>query len=530
MNYDFLYDFSKRVEWVGVVESIISKVNNQNRYNEVFSNNEMTNIVLAILRFILEQSLSTETGCSLKDISSFVDYLFYNYYELNMDEDSVLKFTRYIVVDVLQNNGVEYYFIADDYINREKIPILIRLIQEDKSRGEDDEKKKYYALSEQGYNFLFRTKEVENEMQITIGQLKIKEALKRSEFGKAFEYTNDMLHYVQQQRKNITGLISIIKNNISDIKVEQYKKVINDTMSLLESQFEKFNSIYKMSINKENLIANSGFAAKEEDLINIDKTKRLLEKILEGHNSLLLEKFNLSGVYIDAIEDSIYFGINKRFDLQKVIVDEIEKHPYKVSEFHKIFRPLFMLEAPSFPSVITPYQEQRIVNIIENDNQENKIVEDEYDPQKEEEEQNKLIQEQYCSLVKALIDFTIEKNNNTTLEEFLNHLKSINKYDEFITNKSLFTAILDLYGESPIKVAEILNDDNRRFVMQISAEFDIDYVIGKIMSDEKKYITINELCLESSSGILDIITETTVKDNYLEEKHAKITNFIIKVV
>ena len=111
-----------------------------------------------------------------------------------------------------------------------------------------------YSLTDQGYDFLFRTKEIDQEIQITIEELKLKELIKRKNFKKAQDQSQNLIQMVRQKKKEIQLFMMKIKENIHDVDIEEFEKLMASTYDLLNEEYDLLSEIMDMSRKSEEKI------------------------------------------------------------------------------------------------------------------------------------------------------------------------------------------------------------------------------------------------------------------------------------
>lgn len=176
--FDFLENFEKRMEWIGIANSIINRKGKNTELEKLFDENEMTNIIISVLLFIMERTLEENNECEMHHIEAFLDQLTREFYAKTFSQYQIRDLAGYIIKDILQNNGSRYAYPLMNYAKKAIEEITIRLVS-DKIIEDKNERRIVYMLTNQGYEFLFRMKEVDEEIQLTIEQLKLKEYIKR---------------------------------------------------------------------------------------------------------------------------------------------------------------------------------------------------------------------------------------------------------------------------------------------------------------------------------------------------------------
>ena len=220
--FEFLEAFEKRMEWIGIVESVINRRGRDMEIESIFSGNSFVNVIFSTLIYIMEKTLSEDSDCDISNISAFLEKLLPEYYNLKLEKNMYIRLANYIIKNVLQNSGAPYDFKAMDYVNGKETDIRIRLI-DDRLIENDGTRKVVYSLTKQGYEFLFRTKEVDEEIQLTMEELKLKELIKRKNFKRAQEQSYNLINMVRQKKNEINLFMVKIRENIHNVDINEYE-------------------------------------------------------------------------------------------------------------------------------------------------------------------------------------------------------------------------------------------------------------------------------------------------------------------
>ena len=177
----------------------------------------------------MEKTLEENNECEMHHIEAFLDDLTRIYYSKSFSKIQHKDIASYIIKDILQNNGVRYTYTLVNYTKKSSDEITIRLIA-DKIVDENNERKIVYMLTNQGYEFLFRMREVDEEIQLTIEQLKLKEYIKRKKFTSAVRQSVELITFVRQKKKDLENFILSIRQNIHNVDIEKYEALIKAPM------------------------------------------------------------------------------------------------------------------------------------------------------------------------------------------------------------------------------------------------------------------------------------------------------------
>lgn len=527
--FDFLNKFEKRMEWIGVANSIINRKGKNSELEGIFNENDMTNIIISTLLFIMEKSLEENNECDMYQIEGFLEELIVGYYDLNLNKELIKNLANYIIKDILQNNGIKQSYNTKNYDKNTVEEIKIRLIA-DKIVDEDKTRKIIYMLTNQGYDFLFRTREVDEEIKLTIEQLKLKEYVKRKKFNSAVRQSIELINLVKQKKKEIENFIFSIRQNIHNVEVEKYEELINSTYSMLTGEYEIMNEI-------NNLVTQAEDKIKEEfaEHMNID------EKIIQAkidlydihHNigviiteqrDLITNRYNLTELFMETIEKSFEYSFEKRYDIEEVILKVLEEYSFELDKLYNIIRPLFLPKKSKHLSLLNIYEPQMILK--ETENTSSLFVDiNEYDDALEKfriEEINNGYVEVISTIIKEA-----HINNEIKLSDILKKLKLNYDYNEVIRDRSIFKIALRLYDLGSIRIKDFYNSQDR-VIMTSTEEFNLEYCLIKL-EDMPKIKDIIELKIEKLTS--EIEETITYEENGLSVKEVvRMSDILFKVV
>lgn len=517
------------MEWMGIANSIINRKGKNTELESLFNESELTNIILSVLLFIMEKTLEENNECEMHHIEAFLDDLTKTYYRKNFTRVKLKELGDYIIKDILQNNGARYTFPLVNYNRKSVEEITIRLIA-DKIVDENNERKIIYMLTNQGYEFLFRMREVDEEIKLTIEQLKLKEYIKRRKFNSAVKQSVELITYVRQKKKDIDNFTLSIRQNIHNVDVDEYESLLRSTYLMLNEEYETMNEIENMiNAAQEKLKEDTGQT--DEKLLkagnDIKEIHHNIGLVITEQRDLIINRHSLTELYMDTIKKSFEYGFEKRYDFEETILTGLERGINDLEKCLELVKPLFQPSGRKFLGIGDIYDSQIIYK--ETENTDSHILNLERNEDKLEEERIKDISRRYTDAVSLILTETLI-SGRTTLGSILDKIKSTDPglYDRVTRDRCIFMVSLKLYDIDDLHISDFYNNA-RKIVLEPTGEFNIEYCLQMAGERYKEIKEISVFETRKSEKELRIEFEKTQAEMKIMER-ITITDFIFRAV
>lgn len=491
---EFLEEFEKRMQLVAVVDAVLNRRRKNMELESLLFPGQMENLIFSVLVFIMEKTLAEDEECTIDSITGFLRGILPEY-GVTLPYETVRQLADYIVKDVLQHGGEARYFPIMKY-GQGMTDFRVKLI-DDRLLETEQGYQVQYLLTDQGYDFLFRTKEVEQEISFTIEELKLRELIRRKNYRKAQQQSASLVQMIRQKKREMEQFIYQVRENIYAVDVADLERLLNSTYKLLEEEYGLLNQI-------KDMVALSEERLKEEEARRLEldeemqKAKREILAIrrnintaLKEQREMVVERYNLSKIYLETIQEAFAQGLSKRFDLEKEILLPLEECAESlIPRLWQLLNPLFLPNPNKILGLMSVYQRQ--VPLREAESEPGGILVEALDEDRELERVQSL-NEAHVALMKLLFRFAAESRDSFYFSELVDKLQETPQLlGELMQENILFTDMLKLYEIGSIDVAawQAAPDE---VVMNATGELDIDYCLHRLSFEDPLLYGIAEL-------------------------------------
>ncbi len=499
---ELLQDFEKRMRFVNLIKYWLQR-SKPTEIRELLHNDDdkTDNLILMVMVFIMDSTLRYGERCTKQDITAFLRELadVYDY-----EPESAKLLADYIVTDVLQSGGKARLFDtfqSGDEDFREQSSLIL-LEQQSGS----------YVLTNEAYEFLFRTKEIDNELDFSVNRFKLQEFIKRGNYGKALRESRELVSRVRNLKTRMDNFMLRCRTNISEVSIDEYEEIVMQVRDSFEDENKQLSNIRTIIAAKFQAIADA--QVNQND--NIGQTEQEIREILENIDTVISEqscvfnqKFSLSELYANLLDDSFSYLQAGRFDLEQELLLPLQKMQLQDSKnVGKLFAPLYR---PSFPHLFGIdffYSRQNAIKETSRDDGIEIISEDNAETAAD------IRNRRYVEIIKELLSFA----NQNAVFCFSDYLASLSKeqLQEQLQEKSLPDVMLKLYGMGEIDVAGWHSAQHD--IIEPVGEFDLSYCLSELPQElvQMQMMLIHKLD--------DVITLSDNAGNCI-----KINNFKIEV-
>ncbi len=480
-RFEFLEGFEKRMQLVAAIDSIINRTNRKMEFERLFEPGQLDNIILSVLVFIMERTLTEDEECTMDSLARFVAQILPEYSQA-LPSEVVRKLTEYIIKDILQNGGEARYYPVMNY-GKGMEQLRIRLI-DDKLIDDQRGYVLNYQLTDQGYDLLFRTKEVEQEISFTIEELKLRELIKRKNYRKAIGQSANLVQMIRQKKNDIRQFVQKVRENIYEVNIEEFERLVAGTYTLLEEEYSMMGEIRSMILLSEERLKEEEDlrGALDEQMIKARSEIGIIRKninlTISEQKELILERLSLSRIYKETIADSFALARARYYDFEQVILKPLEQCPEeKLPSLWQLLNPLLRPNPDRILNVLSLYERQ--ARLKQEDEGSPSVLLEELGEDVELRKISK-INDRNLELLGSLLEFAERKRESFRLSELMQDLETKTEvYKELTEDDLIFKTMLKLYDLQVIDLSK-WREEQEEVVANATGELDVSYCLYRL--------------------------------------------------
>ena len=241
MEYDFLQQFAKRMNSVGMYAMLMKNSWQKTTWKtfDIESVEEQLNIIFSVLLYMMEQSLEEEI-CTIDDIAAYLDDICNHFFRKRYSFEQSNALADFIVNVVLSDEGRAMYFPCFDFEKKEYIDTYISYIENRVVYLEDQTKRTSYKLTDQGYNLILSTLEMEGNMKLSVHEMIFRMHLERSTYDRALEEIKHIFNLLQIRLQKNEEALNRIRRNALEYSVAEYQKLLEENLETIEHTQDEF--------------------------------------------------------------------------------------------------------------------------------------------------------------------------------------------------------------------------------------------------------------------------------------------------
>lgn len=540
MQYEFLKDFPRRMKNVGLYAVLIQNSIQKTTWKQYgfLKTDEQINVIFALLLYVMEQSLKEE-NCTMDDIGAYLDAVNSGYLKKNLSYEDCRQLADFVVNVILSNEGKPMYFDGYDFEQDAYHIMHISYVENRIVYVDQEIRRTSYYLTDDGYNLLLSTLEIENNMKLSIHEMIFQMHLEKQSYDKAVDEIKNVFNLMRIQLQKIQEAMGKIRRNALNYSVKDYEEILHEDLETIRDTKEKFQRYREMvqgrvkELEEENINVRKLSPKEEEKLNNLRVIDTYLNRTIDEHQKILGSHFDLKALYTRELEQLSQMSLIRRFPLRTGLYDRILENAGALAGVEYFLRPLFNRDGEKIYNLNKAFQYQRLSKKNEEADTEEALDFDEEAWQAERERIQREKIKRYRKSLSCLIEKASEKGE-ISLQELGGSL-TLEEKEKLIPNVEIFKEIMvELIRNREIDIRK-LRKERSQFIQDSPGEFQINDMLLQLADEEQE-----ERRKKDGRPILKIETYRiddgstvvfhSVENERGEQKDIRCSNVLIRVI
>ena len=112
-----------------------------------------------------------------------------------------------------------------------------------------NEEKESYYLTDDAFDFLYRSKEIESELDYSVTRFKMQEYMKRKNYSEALSQSRELVARLRNMSRSLDDFMLRCRENITKITVDEYERIIGQFRNLMTDEQKELEDIQKSGQN-----------------------------------------------------------------------------------------------------------------------------------------------------------------------------------------------------------------------------------------------------------------------------------------
>ena len=534
MQYEFLKKFPRRMKNVGLYAVIIQNSSQKLSWKQYgFTKfDEQINLLFEVLLYIMEQSLKEEK-CTMDDIATYIDTINVQYLRKDISYEQCHQLGDFIVNTVLSNEGRPMYFGGYDFEKNEYEEMHISYVANKIVYVENEVRRTSYYLTDDGYNLLLSTLEIEDNMKFNIHEIIFRLHLEKQSYDKAVNDIKNVFNLMRIQFQRVQEAMRQIRRNALSYSVDEYEEVLVGNLNTItdtKKKFQEYKTVIQervKDLEEENINIRKLSKKEQQDLNNLRVIEEYLTRVLDEHQKILNSHFDLKILYTEELERLSQARLIQRFSMRRDLYDKVLKQADTLKNMDMFLRSLFNRNPEKIYNLNKAFSYEKSVNAgMEKDTEEEVDFDEEaFRREKEEKLQKKLL------VYEKSLQYLLEKAS-VTGEVSLGQLKDrLDIYPEekeiFIPNVDVFKEIMvELIRNRTIDIAT-LKKERREYIQEQPDGFQLNEMILKLVEEQPENNDITSIEVERLENE-EAITFSEIKDEENRRKTIRCSRACLK--
>lgn len=293
---------------------------------------DMGYIVMAVLRFFIEENNFREKMVTYNEYMTFMQDVLKRDFELVIEEDEEKELIAYIF-DKLKNDGKPFSYEYFDPVSKQRKTVRTKILD---NKIVDDNV--VYYITSDAIEFYLDTKEIKDESNITIAQVLLTKMISTRNFKGGTEVVSRINNEVSRLISKKNEILGILSYDIFE-GIKAYESFIKTTVKWFDEEqklFDKNKQLIEQALRAGE--EDNKFYEAMEDIYHLESE---LNRAMNKHSELLNACTILQAKADEMVVQAKFNRLKSSFDFRKVLSDMIKSD--NTDNLNLFTKPLFKL-------------------------------------------------------------------------------------------------------------------------------------------------------------------------------------------
>lgn len=536
MQYEFLKHFPKRMKNVGLYSILMQNSMQKTTWKQYgfMKMDEQLNLLFALMLYIMEQSLKEEC-CTMDDIGAYIDTINMQYWGKNMSYEECRSLGDFVMNVILSNEGKVMQFDAFDFEQSAWHMLHVSYVANKIIYTDQEVKRTSYHLTDDGYNLLLGTLEIENNMKLTIHEMIFQMHLEKQSYDKAVDEIKNVFNLLRIQLQKIQEAMGKIRRNALQYSVRDYEEILEENLHTIGDTKQKFQNYREMvksrarELEEENINVKKLSDKQEEKLGHLKVIESYLNRTIDEHQKILGNHFDLKALYTKELEGLAQMSLIRRFPLRTKLYDKILMQPWTLENLDYFLRPLFSQEPEKGYNLNKAFQLQRPIRRKEETDTSETLDFDEDTWLEEQSRRHALKLNRYRASLSFLIEAARAKGEITLAELEQQAESDKGKKETLIPDVEVFKEIMVELIKSKVIDMDALQKERSEYIQDKPGEFQLSEMLLELAEAGGQETRMHRVEVYRLP-MLEPVTFTDIMNESGERKSIRCSNVLIRVL
>ncbi|MCH4035710.1 MAG: hypothetical protein LKH04_10240 [Lachnospiraceae bacterium] len=498
MKYDFLKNFPERMKRVGLYALLMTNSAQKFTWKDfgIESSDQQLVLLFAILLFLMEQSLKEEP-CTMDDVATFVMGLNDTSLHLPLSNEESYNLSSFVVNTILSNDGSPMFFQGFDFAKNETVPIRISYIANRIIYTDAGERRTSYYLTDDGYNLLLGTLEVENNLKLSIHEMIFQLHLEKQSYDKALDDVRNIFNLMRIQVQKIQEAMVRIKRNALDYEIAEYRKILEEDLDTIDSTKQKFEGYRKNVQAREqefrSMDAVHFTKAEEDKLRDLQEIESYLSRAIDEYQRILSSHFDMRALYDSELEKISDMAAVQRFPLRSALFEKVLNDPGILEDLDHVLFPLFVKDPERMFNINRALEPQSVLEEEQEEGEADTDVFDEEAWKREQEEAHRKKMALYENCLTLFFDLLQETGRVTLHDIWKRAQEDTSLLDILIPTPEIFKEIMVELLKSETLDIDALEKERAMYIQEESGSFELSLMVLQILEKHPDWNRIHQV-------------------------------------